>query len=78
MRYYLYVAKNDGIIHLAVKLGRKKYQLICNNNIRVNKHRISKDGVGVFLIAPKPVRKHRCANCERRGIKLFKQLKMPT
>jgi len=76
LRFYLYVAKNDGMIHLAVKLGQKKYQLICNNYIRVNKHRISKDAVGVYLIAPKPLRKHRCKNCERTGIKLFKKLKI--
>jgi len=74
LKFYLYVAKNDGIIHLAIRQNND-YHLICNTAVGINRHRVCEDAVGVYLIAPIPVRKHRCKNCERTGIKLFKNLK---
>lgn len=70
MKYKLYIAKNDGILHLLIKKNRKDV-LLCNPAILANKHRIAKYYEDIWIIAPRPKQKNTCAKCVMANKKLM-------
>ncbi len=62
MKFKVYVAKNDGILHLIIRKNNSDV-LLCNPSIVPNKHRIAKDFLSIWIIAPTPPRKNTCAKC---------------
>lgn len=71
MNFKLYVAKNDGILHLVIRKNKKDV-LFCNPSIVPNKHRIAKYYEDIWIIAPRPKRKNTCAKCVLANKKLAK------
>lgn len=69
MKYKLYVAKNDGILHLVIRKNNRDV-LLCNKTIKASKYRIAKIYEDVWIIAPTPNRKHTCAKCVMANKKL--------
>ena len=61
---FLYVGENDKTIHLTVK--KRGYQLLCNDKKKINKNRVAKSIIDVFVIAPEPRNKIRCVQCEKK------------
>lgn len=62
MKLKLYVAKNDGVLHLVIRKNKSNV-LLCNPSIVPNKHRIAIDYQSIWIIAPTPPRKNICAKC---------------
>jgi len=70
---FLYVGENDKTIHLTIKT-QKRYQLLCNDKKKLNKHRVAKSITDLFVIAPEPKNKIRCVQCEKKVKILIKKM----
>lgn len=74
MKSKVYVAKNDGILHLVIRKNKGNV-LLCNPSIIPNKHRITSDYLSIWIIAPIPTRKNICSKCVLANRKLRFNLK---
>jgi len=74
MKLKLYVAKNDGILHLIIRKNKKNV-LLCNPSIVPNKYRITTNYESIWIIAPTPPRKNICSKCVLANRKLRFNLK---